>query len=75
MIAIYSFTLLISYMVFNPLEMAIQFLVFPILIVQMLFPKSQQALGPGFRKVGKSLVPKVLIRKLFECKVVTILLF
>ena len=49
-----SFTLLISYMFLNPFKMGSSSS-FPNLMVQMLFPQIQQAPGPDFRKVGKSL--------------------
>ena len=39
---------------FNLLKMAVQYQFFPILMVQMLFPQIQQALGPDFRTIGKS---------------------
>ena len=53
----YSFILLISHMVFNPLENGVPVLldcikIFPSLMVQMLFSQSQQAPVPNFRKVG-----------------------
>ena len=59
MVGICNFTLLVSYMVFNPFEMAVQFFKtawkFPILMAQIIFPQIQQAPGPDSRKVGKSL--------------------
>ena len=57
----YSFTLLISYMVFNPFEMAAQLFLDFIKFSQFWWSKCfflsqiQQAPGPDFRKVGKSL--------------------
>ena len=55
----YTFTLLISYMVFNPFKIAVQFFKtasnFPILMAQMIFSQIQQVPGPDSRKVGKSL--------------------
>ena len=52
----YSFTLIISYMVFNPFKRWSSSS-FPNSIVQMLFFQIQQAPGPDFRKVhvGNSL--------------------
>ena len=53
----YSFTMLISYMVLNAFKWWSNsfrlYQVFPILMVQMLFPQIQQV--PDFRKIGKSL--------------------
>ena len=53
-------TLLISYMVFDPFKMAIQFFrlyqIIPISVVQMLFPKFNGPGAPDFRKVGKYLL-------------------
>ena len=46
--------------VFNPFKMVVQFFrlhqIFPILMIQILLFQIQQAPGPDFRKVGKSLV-------------------
>ena len=46
----YNFILL-----FNLFKMAVQYNFSPILMVQMLFSQIQQAPGPDFRMVGKSL--------------------
>ena len=52
----YSFSLLISSMLFNWQSSYFRLQqIFPILMIQMLFPQIQQAPGPDFRKVGKSL--------------------
>ena len=40
---------------FNLFKMVVQYQFFPILMVQMLFSPNQQAQGPDFRMVGKSL--------------------
>ena len=56
----YSFTLLVSCMVFNPFKMAVQFFKiaskFPIMVAEMIFSQIQHAPGPGSRKVGNSLI-------------------
>ena len=49
---------------FNLFKMAVQYQFFPILMVQMLFPRIQQAPGPNFRTVGKSL--DILAKNNFE---------
>ena len=41
---------------FNLFKMVVQYQFFPILMVQMLFSQIQQAPGPDFRMVGKSLI-------------------
>ena len=51
----HSFTLLISYMVFNPFEMTVQFY-FSEFDGLNAFSQIQQASGPDFRKVGISLI-------------------
>ena len=53
----YSFTLLISYTVFNPFKMASIFFrqIIPNFDGPNVFSQIQQAPGPNFRKVGKSL--------------------
>ena len=56
----YSFTMLFPYMFLIHLKWWSGSFrlhqVFPILMVQMFFPQIQQAPGPNFRKVGKSLL-------------------
>ena len=56
----YSFTLPISYMFFIHLKWRSSSFrlhqAFPIFMIQMLFSQIQQAPGPDFRKVGKSLL-------------------
>ena len=56
----YSSTLLISFMLFNPFQMAVQFFKtvsnFPKFGGPNNFSKIQQAPGPDFRQVGKSLI-------------------
>ena len=41
---------------FSLFKMAVQYQFFPILMVQLFFPQIQQAPGPDFRTVGKSLL-------------------
>ena len=56
----YNFTLLVSYMVFNPFNIGSQVLLdcikLAILTAKMIFSQIQQAPGPDSRKVGKSLI-------------------
>ena len=58
----YSFTLLISIWILFHLKWWCSSFrlhqIFPILMVQMLFPQIQQAHSPNFRNVGKSLISK-----------------
>ena len=53
----HSLTLLVSYMVFNPFKMLVQFFKtaskLVILMIQIIFSQIQQAPGPDFRKIGK----------------------
>ena len=60
----YSFTMLISNIQgFNQFKMAVQFFGFPNFDGLNEFSKIQQAPGPNFRKVGKSLITILRLRR------------